>query len=97
MQGTKNSDALRVAVDQIEPVQVALNTRLGQSGSLYKAFQRLRQNSNNLTEVQQRILDGAIINAQQNGAAIEVGLEVTARATIIPRTPAWNEVPGELS
>lgn len=72
-QGVKNSDALRAAVDQVQEAQVALSTRLGQSGALYKAFQHLRKSSNNLTEVQQRILDGAIINAQQTGADIQVG------------------------
>jgi hypothetical protein len=71
-QGVKNSDALRAAMDQIDPVQVALWTRIGQSSPLYKAFAAIRNSTTGLTEAQERALDGAIINAQQSGANLQV-------------------------
>jgi oligopeptidase A len=72
VQGVKNSDALRAAMDQLNPLQVAVSQRLGQSSPLYQAFKLIRNNSTGLTEAQQRVLDGVIISAKLSGVDLEV-------------------------
>lgn len=71
-QGVKNNDDLRAAMDELNPEQVRVSQRLGQSSPLYQAFKRIRDNTTGLTEAQQRILDGVIINAKLSGADLEV-------------------------
>lgn len=82
MQGTKNSDELRAAMEILEPAQVRVSQRLGQSSPLYQAFRNIRNNSSGLTETQQRIVDGVIINAKQSG----VDLQVTKAALPVPHS-----------
>ena len=72
----KNSDALRAAVDDVQDDNTRLNNKFSQSKPLYRAFSQLR-NATNLTEVQERILDGILLNAKVSGVDIQVGpLEV---------------------
>lgn len=41
-QGVKDSDALRKAVEEVQPENVALGLRLAQSKPLYAAFEALK-------------------------------------------------------
>jgi oligopeptidase A len=41
-QGVKDSDALRAAVEEVQPENVALGLRLAQSKPLYTAFKALK-------------------------------------------------------
>ena len=70
-QTVKNSDALRAVVDQVQPEQVRVSTKLGQSSPLYQLFKHIRSSSD-LTEAQKRVLDFNIINAKLSGVDIEV-------------------------
>ncbi|CAL8462166.1 g1697 [Coccomyxa elongata] len=74
LQGTKNSDELRAAMDILEPAQVRVSQRLGQSSPLYQAFRNIRNNSTGLTETQQRIVDGVIVNAKQSGVDLQIAV-----------------------
>jgi oligopeptidase A len=42
MQGVKDSAALRAAVEEVQPENVALGLRLAQSKPLYQAFKALK-------------------------------------------------------
>ncbi|EIE24270.1 oligopeptidase A [Coccomyxa subellipsoidea C-169] len=86
LEGVKNNDELRAAMDQLNPLQVRISQRLGQSSPLYQAFKIIRNNSTGLTEAQQRVLDGAIINAKLSGVDLQV--EATDR---------FNEITQQLS
>lgn len=59
-------------MDILEPAQVRVSQRLGQSSPLYQAFSNIRNNSTGLTETQQRIVDGVIVNAKQSGVDLQV-------------------------
>ena len=51
MQGTKNSEEMRAAMEVLEPAQVRVSQRLGQSSPLYQAFRNMRNNSTGLTDM----------------------------------------------
>lgn len=72
MQGTKNNDALRTLIDQLQPEQVRITQRLSQSSPLYSKFQAIRNSSGNWSEAETRVLDNLITSAKLAGAALEV-------------------------
>lgn len=58
-----------------------INTKFSQSKPLYRAFSQLSA-AGKLTEAQQRILEGILLNAKVSGVDIQVGLRTACRAAL---------------
>ena len=70
-QEVKNSDELRSAIAEVQDDNVRLGNRFAESRQLYDAFSRM-QNSTNLTEVQERIVEGILLTGLQGGVTLQV-------------------------
>jgi oligopeptidase A len=73
LKGVKDSEALRTAVEEIQPLQVTLSSKFAQSQPLYNAFCALRDGPQwkTLTEAQKRIVEGEIRDAKLGGVGLE--------------------------
>lgn len=74
MQAVKDSEPLRTAVDEVQPERVKLSLRLSQSKPLYEAFKGIKEGKlwSQLSEAQQRIVDGELRDFVLGGVALEV-------------------------
>lgn len=74
MQAVKDSEPLRTAVDEVQPERVKLSLRLSQSKPLYEAFKGIKEGKlwGQLSEAQQRIVDGELRDFVLGGVALEV-------------------------
>ena len=73
-QAVKDSEPLRTAVDEVQPERVKLSLRLSQSKPLYEAFKGIKEGDlwGQLSEAQQRIVDGELRDFVLGGVALEV-------------------------
>ena len=73
-QAVKDSEALRKAVEEVQPLQVALGLRLAQSRPLYEGFRALREGPEwgTLSEARQRAVEGELRDFVLGGVALEV-------------------------
>lgn len=73
LKAVQDSEALRKAVEEIQPKQVELSLKFSQSQPLYKAFCDLRDGPqwSSLTDAQKRIVDGEIRDAKLGGVGLE--------------------------
>lgn len=73
LQGVKDSDALRAAVEEVQPDNVALGLRLSQSKPLYQAFKALKEGPawEKLNEAQRRVVDIELRDFVLGGVALE--------------------------
>lgn len=72
-QGVKDSDALRKAVEEVQPENVALGLRLSQSKPLYQGFKALKDGPvwETLNEAQRRVVDIELRDFVLGGVALE--------------------------
>lgn len=73
LMGVKNSDELRAAYEEVQPVLVHFVSQLGQSKPIYEAFKQIRQGSDwaSLDPAQQRIVESSIREAELSGVGLE--------------------------
>ena len=73
LKGVKDNEALRNAVEAVQPSVVAFNLKTSQSEALYKAFKALKDGPQfaNLSPAQKRIIENEIRDAQLSGVALE--------------------------
>ncbi|EFJ26394.1 hypothetical protein SELMODRAFT_412929 [Selaginella moellendorffii] len=73
LKDVNDSDALRAAVDEAQPLRTNFLLRLGQSNALYQAFEKIRSGAlfDTLNEAQQRVVEGRLKDAILNGVALE--------------------------
>ena len=73
LMSVKNSEALRVAYEKVEPEVVKLSMRIGQSPAIYRALVELRDGPavESLEAAQHRILDKLIEAAELAGVGLE--------------------------
>lgn len=73
-QAVKDSEALRKAVEEVQPEKVKLTLRLSQSKPLYQAFRAVRDGDlwPTLTEAQQRLVESELRDFVLGGVALEV-------------------------
>lgn len=73
-QAVKDSEALRTAVDEVQPERVKLSLRLAQSRPLYEAFKGIKEGDlwSKLSEAQQRIVNSELRDFVLGGVALEV-------------------------
>jgi oligopeptidase A len=88
LKAVRDSEALRTAVETVQPEKVALTLKLAQSAPVYAAFKALREGPtwSSLTEAQRRVVEGELRDATLSG----VGLEGAAKTR-------FNEIQQELS
>ena len=88
LKAVRDSEALRAAVETVQPEKVALTLRLAQSAPVYAALKALREGPawSSLTEAQRRLVEGELRDATLSG----VGLEGDAKAR-------FNAIQQELS
>jgi hypothetical protein len=74
LQAVKDSEGLRRAVEEVQPERVKLSLRISQSKPLYDAFRGIRDGPSwsNLTEAQQRLVEGELRDFVLGGVALEV-------------------------
>ncbi len=89
MQAVRDSEELRKAVEEVQPLQVRFGLRLAQSQPLYKAFQALRDGPEwaALSEARKRVVENELRDFVLGGVA----LEVCAHLVIF-----WNSFPASL-
>ena len=74
LKAVKDSEALRAAVEEVQPEKVKVMLRLSQSKPLYDAFKAIKDDAamwESLTEAQQRIVDGELRDFVLGGVALE--------------------------
>lgn len=73
LKAVKDSEALRKAVEEVQPERVKLSLRLSQSRPLYEAFKAIKDGPlwKNLSEAQRRIVDGELRDFVLGGVALE--------------------------
>lgn len=73
LKGVADSEALRAAVEEVQPENVALGLRLAQSKPLYGAFKALKEGPawETLTEAQKRVVDIELRDFVLGGVALE--------------------------
>jgi oligopeptidase A len=72
----RDSEDLRKAVEEVQPLQVKLGLRLAQSKPLYDAFRALRDDPdwNGLSEARKRVVENELRDFVLGGVALEVTL-----------------------
>ncbi len=72
LKAVKDSEALRAAVDEVQPEKVKLGLRLAQSAPVYQAFKALREGPawSGLTEAQKRVVEGELRDATLSGVGL---------------------------
>jgi oligopeptidase A len=73
LKAVKDTEELRKAVEEVQPERVKLSLRLSQSKPLYEAFKAIKEGPQwaQLTEAQQRIVDGELRDFVLGGVALE--------------------------
>lgn len=74
LKGVQDSEALRKAVEEVQPENVALGLRLSQSKPLYEGFKALREDSaawGALTPAQRRVVEIELRDFKLGGVALE--------------------------
>ncbi|EFN52299.1 hypothetical protein CHLNCDRAFT_139059 [Chlorella variabilis] len=73
LKAVKDTEELRKAVEEVQPERVKLSLRLSQSKPLYEAFRALREGPSwgQLSEAQQRIVEGELRDFKLGGVALE--------------------------
>ncbi|EIE24885.1 peptidase M3 family protein [Coccomyxa subellipsoidea C-169] len=73
LKAVRDSEALRKAVEEVQPLQVKLGLRMAQSKPLYEAFRALRDGSdwNGLSEARKRVVDNELRDFVLGGVALE--------------------------
>lgn len=73
LKAVKDSEALRQAVEEVQPGVVMLSLRFGQSKPLYEAFKAIKEGDlwGSLSEAQKRIVDAELESAKASGVALE--------------------------
>ena len=73
LKAVKDSEALRKAVEEVQPERVKLSLRLSQSRPLYEAFKAIKDGPawETLSEAQKRIVDGELRDFVLGGVALE--------------------------
>ncbi|KAI8465022.1 MAG: hypothetical protein J3K34DRAFT_438374 [Monoraphidium minutum] len=73
LKGVQDSEALRKAVEEVQPENVALGLRLSQSRPLYEGFKALREGEGwgKLTPAQQRVVEIELRDFVLGGVALE--------------------------
>lgn len=73
LKAVKDSEALRKAVEEVQPERVKLSLRLSQSRPLYEAFKAMKDGPvwETLSEAQCRIVDGELRDFVLGGVALE--------------------------
>lgn len=74
MQAVRDSEELRKAVEEVQPLQVRFGLRLAQSRPLYRAFQALRDGPEwaALSEARKRVVENELRDFVLGGVALEV-------------------------
>nr|XP_006814565.1 PREDICTED: organellar oligopeptidase A, chloroplastic/mitochondrial-like [Saccoglossus kowalevskii] len=70
LMSVKNSDELRSAYQQIQPLVIETSTKLAQSRVIYDAIKRLNQSKRKLDEAQYRIINSSLLAAQLGGVEL---------------------------
>ena len=72
LKAVRDSEALRAAVDTVQPEKVALGLRLAQSAPLYGAFKALREGPAwaSLSEAQRRLVEAELRDATLSGVGL---------------------------
>ena len=85
----KDSEALRAAVDEVQPDRVAFSLRLAQSRSLYEGFKALKDGPAwaSLSPAQRRVVDNELRDFELGG----VGLDGEAKKQLVQRDSAGAE------
>lgn len=76
LKGVKDTEALRAAVEEVQPERVKLSLRISQSKPLYEAYKSLKftpSTWNSLTEAQKRIVEGELRDFVLGGVALDSG------------------------
>lgn len=73
LKAVKDTEALRKAVEEVQPEKVKIMLRLSQSKPIYEAFKSIKEGAlwNDLTEAQKRIVDGELRDFVLGGVALE--------------------------
>ncbi|GBG65612.1 hypothetical protein CBR_g51495 [Chara braunii] len=73
LKGVKDSEDLRKAVEEVQPEQVALSLKIGQSKPVYEAFKAMRDGPlwEQVNEAQRRIIESSLREAELTGVALE--------------------------
>ena len=73
LKAVKDTEALRKAVEEVQPEKVKVMLRLSQSKPIYEAFKSIKEGDmwNTLTEAQKRIVDGELRDFVLGGVALE--------------------------
>jgi len=76
LKAVKDTEALRKAVDEVQPERVKLSLRLSQSRPLYEAFKAIKEGPAwaELSEAQRRIVEGELRDFVLGGVALEVSM-----------------------
>jgi oligopeptidase A len=74
LKAVKDTEALRNAVEEVQPERVKLSLRISQSKPLYEAFKSLKETPStwgSLTEAQKRIVEGELRDFVLGGVALD--------------------------
>lgn len=73
LKGVKDTEALRNAVEAVQPMVVTFNLKTSQSEAVYKAFKAIKESHAfaGLSAAQKRIVENEIRDAQLSGVALE--------------------------
>lgn len=73
LKAVKDNEALRKAVEEVQPEKVKFTLRLSQSKPLYEAYKAIKEGAlwADLTEAQRRIVDGELRDFVLGGVALE--------------------------
>ncbi|XP_070570335.1 uncharacterized protein [Ptychodera flava] len=70
LMGVRNSDELRNAYQQIQPVVIQASTKLSQSVDIYNAIKKLKEINGSLDDAQHRIIDSSLLAARLGGVEL---------------------------
>jgi len=73
LKAVRDNEALRNAVESVQPLVVTFNLKTSQSEAVYKAFKAIKESTAfaDLTAAQKRIVENEIRDAQLSGVALE--------------------------
>ncbi len=81
----RDSEELRKAVEEVQPLKVKFGLRLAQSRPLYEGFKALRDGPawDSLSEARRRIVEGELRDFVLGGVALEVGSQCLCSSDLI--------------
>eukprot|EP00898_Chlorokybus_atmophyticus_P005399 jgi/Chlat1/5860/Chrsp4S06372 len=71
LKAVRDSEALRKAVETVQPERVKLSLKMAQSRPIYEAWKALRDGHAELSEAQRRAVDSELREAELGGVALE--------------------------